>query len=89
VQRQKNAPNDAAGIWEAVGRPRMRGVPVQSVPHQDMQALHRIRERPIKARTALLKHIRGLLAAYGIVIPHASPRGGIQCPTSAKTPRTA
>ena len=69
MQSQKNDPNDAAGIWEAVGRPRMRGVPVQSVPQQDMQALHRIRERQIKARTALLNHIRGLLAEYGIVIP--------------------
>jgi transposase len=52
VQSQKNAPNDAAGICEAVGRPRMRGVPVKSVTHQDVQALHRIRERQIKARTA-------------------------------------
>ena len=69
VQSQKNDPNDAAGICEAVGRPRMRGVPVKSVPQQDMQALHRIRERQIKARTALLNHIRGLLAEYGLVIP--------------------
>jgi transposase len=69
VQSQKNAPNDAAGICEAVGRPRMRSGPVKSVPQQDMQALHRIRERQIKARTALLNQIRGLLAEYGIVIP--------------------
>jgi transposase len=69
VQSQKNDPNDAAGICEAVERPRMRSVPVKSVPQQDMQALHRIRERQIKARTALLNQIRGLLAEYGIVIP--------------------
>jgi transposase len=69
VQSQKNDPNDAAGICEAVERPRMRGVPVKSVPQQDMQALHRIRERQMKARTALLNQIRGLLAEYGIVIP--------------------
>src|SRR5262245_7668427 len=73
VQSQKNDPNDAAGICEAVGRPRMRSVPVKSVPQQDRQALHRIRERPIKARTALLNQIRGLLAEYGLVLPqHAS-----------------
>src|ERR671930_230996 len=53
VQSQKNDPNDAAGICEAVARPRMRGVPVKSVAQQDMQALHRIRERQITARTAL------------------------------------
>jgi len=69
VQSQKNDPNDAAGICEAVERPRMRSVPVKSVPQQDMQALHRIRERQIKARTALLNQIRGLLMEYGIVIP--------------------
>jgi transposase len=69
VQSQKNDPNDAAGICEAVGRPRMRGVPVKSVTQQDVQALHRIRERQIKARTALINQIRGLLAEYGIIIP--------------------
>ena len=69
VQSQKNDPNDAAGICEAVERPRMRGVPVQSIPQQDVQALHRIRERQITARTALINQIRGLLTEYGIVIP--------------------
>lgn len=69
VQSQKNDPNDAAGICEAVARPRMRSVPVKSVAQQDVQALHRIRERQITARTALINQIRGLLAEYGIVIP--------------------
>src|SRR4030095_3186 len=69
VQSQKNDPNDAAGICEAVERPRMRGVPVKSVAQQYVQALRRIRERQIKARTALINQIRGLLAEYGIVIP--------------------
>jgi transposase len=69
MQSQKNDPNDAAGICEAGERPRRRGVPVQSVPPQDMQALHRLRERHIKARTAFINHIRGLWAAYGIVLP--------------------
>ncbi len=69
VQSQKNDPNDAAGICEAVERPRMRGVPVKSITQQDVQALHRIRERQITARTALINQIRGLLTEYGIVIP--------------------
>jgi transposase len=69
VQSQKNDPNDAAGICEAVERPRMRGVPVKSISQQDVQALHRIRERQITARTALINQIRGLLTEYGIVIP--------------------
>jgi transposase len=60
VQRQKNDANDAAGLCEAVSRPHMRCVPVKSVEQQDIQALHRIRERQIKARTALVNQIRGL-----------------------------
>jgi transposase len=69
VQSQRNDPNDAAGICEAVARPRMRGVPVKSVAQQDIEALHRLRERQSKARTALIKQSRGLLLEYGIVIP--------------------
>src|SRR5437870_7096551 len=69
VQSQKNDPNDAAGICEAVERPRMRGVPVKSIPQQDVQALHRIRERQLTARTAFINQIRGLLTEYGMVIP--------------------
>jgi transposase len=69
VKGNKNDPNDAAAICEAVSRPHMRFVPMKSVAQQDMQALHRIRERQIKARTALVNQIRGLLAEYGIVMP--------------------
>ena len=89
VQSQKNDPNDAAGICEAVKRPRMRGVPVKSVAQQDVQALHRIRERQIKARTALLNQIRGLLTEDGIVIPQHARRRGANCPLSSKMRRMA
>src|SRR5215472_10528896 len=41
----------------------------QSVAQQDRQALHRIRQRQIKARTALVNQSRGLLAEYGVVRP--------------------
>jgi transposase len=37
-------------------------VPITSVAQQDMQVLHRIRERQITMRTALVHHIRGLLS---------------------------
>jgi transposase len=69
VQRPKNDANDAAGICEAVSRPHLRFVPIKVVEPQDIHALHRIRERQIKARTALVNQIRGLLAEYGLVIP--------------------
>jgi transposase len=60
---------DAEAIGEAVTRPTMRFVPVKEVAQQDFQALHRVRERLVKARTALINEIRGWLSAYGIVLP--------------------
>jgi hypothetical protein len=34
-----------------------------------MQALHRVRERLIGARTALIDEVHGLMQEYGIVLP--------------------
>ncbi|MFC1681412.1 IS110 family transposase [Pseudomonadota bacterium] len=74
VRGQKNDFNDALAIAEALGRPGMRFVPVKSVTEQDAQALHRIREGAISARTALVNRVRGLLAEYGIVFPKGIAR---------------
>jgi len=63
---------DAEAIAEAVTRPTMRFVPVKSVAQQDLQALHRVRERLMKARTALINETRGLLHEYGIVVPQGA-----------------
>ena len=65
----KNDENDAEAISEAVTRPSMRFVPVKSVDQQDIQSVHRIRERLVTARTSLVCEIRGLLGEYGITIP--------------------
>jgi transposase len=69
VKSNKNDPADAEAICEAVTRPTMRFVPIKEIEQQDLQALHRARERVVKARTALVNEIRGLLAEYGIVLP--------------------
>ena len=69
VKGNKNDANDAEAICEAVSRPNMRFVAVKTVAQQDLQMLHRVRERCIKARTALVNQIRGLLSEYGIVFP--------------------
>jgi transposase len=60
---------DAEAIAEAVTRPTMRFVPIKDVDQQDIQALHRVRERLIGARTALINEVHGLMLEYGIVIP--------------------
>ena len=59
--------NDAVAIIEAPRRPNLRLVPVNSTHQQDIQNLHRIRERLVCNRTALTNQTRGLLAEYGIV----------------------
>jgi len=71
VKSPKNDARDAEAICEAVTRPTMRFVPIKRIEQQDLQALHRIRERLIKARTALVNEIRGLLNEYGIVLPQS------------------
>ena len=71
VKSNKNDPADAEAICEAVMRPTMRFVPIKEVEQQDLQSLHRARERVVKARTALVNEIRGLAMEYGLVFPHS------------------
>ena len=69
VKSPKHDARDAEAICDAVPRPTRRFVPIKRVEPQDLQARHRIRERLITARTALVNEIRGLLNAYGMVLP--------------------
>lgn len=66
VRGNKNDKNDALAIAEASRRPGMRFVTVKSVEQQDMQSLHRIRERLLAARLRLSNQVRGLLSEYGV-----------------------
>jgi transposase len=74
VKSNKNDMADAEAIAEAALRPTMRFVPVKSVEQQDIQSLHRARERLVKSRTALVNEIRGLLGEYGITLPQSVPK---------------
>ena len=69
VKSNKSDRNDAEAICEAMSRPTMRFVSVKSVEQQDIQAMHRIREELVGARTAKSNQIRGLVAEYGVVAP--------------------
>jgi transposase len=69
VKTNNNDLRDAEAIAEAVTRPSMRFVPIKNVAQHDLQALHRVRERLMGARTALVNEMRGLLAEYGLVLP--------------------
>lgn len=68
-KNDKNDGNDAEAICEAVQRPNMRFVPVKSPQQQAELAVHRIRQRLMGERTALINQLRGLLAEFGLVLP--------------------
>lgn len=82
VKGSKNDAVDAEAIFEAVTRPTMRFVPVKSIEQQDLQSLHRARERLICQRTSLINHTRGLLAEYGIVLPQGAWRFAAEAATA-------
>src|SRR5207244_9059672 len=46
-----------------------RFVPAKDVDQQDIQALHRVRERLIGERTALVNSVHGVMHEYGMVMP--------------------
>lgn len=68
VKGNKNDRNDAFAISEAARRPNMLFVAPRSLEQTDLAMMHRIRERRVQARTALVNQMRGLLNEYGIVL---------------------
>ena len=69
VRGSKNDATDAEAIFDAASRPTMRFVPVKTTDQQDLQSLHRVRDRLVAQRTNLINHTRGLMAEYGVVYP--------------------
>ena len=68
VKTNKNDYIDAEAIAEAVTRPSMRFVPIKTDDQLDLQSLHRIRERWVGGRTAVINQIHGLLLERGITM---------------------
>jgi transposase len=66
VKSNKNDFLDAEAIAEAVSRQNMRFVPIKTDDQLDLQALHRVRDRLVHRRTALINQIRGFLLERGI-----------------------
>ena len=69
VKAQKNDERDAEAIAEAATRPTMRFVALKSAEQLDMQSLHRVRDRLVGERTALLNQLRAVLLERGITAP--------------------
>lgn len=68
LKGQKNDGNDAQAICIAVQQPHMRFVPKKSIIQQDIQGLHRARQRLVNRRVALISQMRGLLLERGVAI---------------------
>jgi transposase len=69
VANHKNDYKDTEAIIEAGTRPRTKFVSIKTIEQQDIQSIHRVRERLVSNRISLSNQIRGLLLEYGIVIP--------------------
>lgn len=69
VKAQKTDDRDAEAIAEAATRPTMRFVSLKSEDQLDLQILHRVRERLVNARTALINQLRAVLLERGIILP--------------------
>jgi transposase len=65
---QKNDFRDAEAIAEAVQRPTMKFVATKTAEQLDLQALHRVRERLVSQRTAIINQIRAFLLERGIAV---------------------
>ena len=62
----KNDFLDAEAIAEAVTKQNMRFVQIKTQEQLDWQAMHRVRDRLVQRRTALINEIRGFLLERGI-----------------------
>jgi len=68
VKTNKNDYLDAEAIAEAVQRPTMRFVSIKTDEQLDLQALHRVRDRWVARRTAVMNQMRGFLLEHGVAI---------------------
>ena len=67
VKSNKNDFVDAEAIAEAVERKNMRFVPIKTDDQLDLQAIHRVRDRMISRRTAVINQLRAFLLERGMV----------------------
>ena len=69
VKTNKNDMADAQAIWTAAQQPEMRSVAVKTEEQQAVLALHAIRERLKKSRTAAINQLHGLMGEFGVELP--------------------
>jgi transposase len=82
-ESNKNDYLDAEAIAEAVDRKNMRFVPIKTDDQLDLQALHRVRDRLVSRRTAVINQVRAFL--WNAASPSAKGRRACdgRCPAMA------
>lgn len=75
VTGNKDDASDARGIWLAAQHADVRRVPLKSLQQQAVLSIHRLRSQWVKARTAGVNALRGLLYEFGIVLPRGRKSG--------------
>jgi transposase len=68
VKTNKSDYIDAEAVAEAIARRTMRFMPIKTYDQLEMQSLHRVRERLVMRRTAIVNQIRSLLLERGITL---------------------
>ena len=78
VRRNKTDRADAKGLLEAFRNEAIHPVPIKSVSHHGIAALHRLRSAWLATRTSRINTVRGVLRELGLTIPvgarHVVPR---------------
>jgi transposase len=69
VVRNKTNRTDAKGILEAYRNEEIHPVPVKSIYQHTLMSLHRARSAWMRARTARINTVRGLLRELGVFLP--------------------
>ena len=77
AKAQKNDWNDALAIAEAARRPDRHAVGIKSEEQLDLQALHRVRQRLMTARNAIINQLRGLMRERAWSFPADAPGSSV------------
>ncbi len=73
VKSNKNDFVDAEAIAEAVDRRNMRFVPIKTDDQLDLQAIHRVRDRPVARRTSVINQIRAFCWSVAWCLKRSRP----------------
>lgn len=87
VYTNKDDEADARAIVEASTKKAIHPVPIKETVHQDIQFIHKLKERFNKTKVALSNEIRAMLFEYGIVIPRGDQALNKQMSTAVNDDR--